>query len=58
MPTCENCGSHVTRAYVRVFGQHGRVIACCHCSTRRTLSDGDGVPERDEGLPASAGGDD
>jgi hypothetical protein len=45
MPTCENCGSHVTRAYVRVFGQHGRVTACCHCSTRRTLTDGNGVPE-------------
>jgi hypothetical protein len=35
MPACENCGSHVTRAYVRVFGQLNILEADCNTAYDR-----------------------
>lgn len=31
MPNCENCGSHVSHRFVRVFGSNGTVEACTTC---------------------------
>ncbi|WP_449404862.1 DUF7563 family protein [Haloplanus natans] len=33
MPTCKNCGNHVSKCFARVFGDEaGRVYACPNCS--------------------------
>jgi hypothetical protein len=29
MPTCNNCGSHVTQRYVDVFSTDGEGVECC-----------------------------
>jgi hypothetical protein len=35
MPTCDNCGAHVTPAYERVFaGQDGVLSGCPACTAR------------------------
>jgi hypothetical protein len=31
MPTCNNCGSHVTKKYVKVFSDGGGVDGCPNC---------------------------
>lgn len=41
---CRNCGSYVTSAFARVFGDNNdRVHACLECSTMRALRTGSGV---------------
>jgi len=35
MPECQNCGSHLTPEYVRVFGMEGEVSVCLHCTTNK-----------------------
>lgn len=40
MPSCTECGEHVTRDYVRVFGVDGEVHGCPSCSTYRDLHGG------------------
>jgi hypothetical protein len=49
MPSCDNCGAHVTAKYVQIFGRNGQLAACLHCNPRRELSDGGGVPEMTDG---------
>lgn len=35
MPTCENCGHHITPDYARVFSRDGDGVECCpHCPDR------------------------
>ena len=36
MPYCQNCESHVTEDYVRVFGIDGEVNSCPSCPDRVT----------------------
>jgi DNA-directed RNA polymerase subunit RPC12/RpoP len=41
---CKNCGSYVTSAFTRVFGDNkDHVYACLECSTMRALRTGSGV---------------
>jgi DNA-directed RNA polymerase subunit RPC12/RpoP len=41
---CRNCGSYVTGAFARVFGDNeDHVYACLECSTMRSLRTGSGV---------------
>jgi len=41
MPTCNNCGSFVTRDFARVFGDNQEnVSACVECTTGRDLKSG------------------
>ena len=41
--TCENCGSYVTKQFVRVFGGNdGAVYGCMNCMTGRDLREGGG----------------
>lgn len=41
---CQNCGSYVTSAFARVFGNNqDHVYACLECSTMRALRTGSGV---------------
>ncbi|WP_336003458.1 DUF7563 family protein [Halorientalis halophila] len=41
---CRNCGSYVTSAFARVFGDNeDHVYACLECSTMRSLRTGSGV---------------
>lgn len=41
---CQNCGSYVTDAFARVFGDNkDDVYACLECSTMRALRTGSGV---------------
>jgi len=41
---CQNCGSYVTSAFARVFGDNqDHVHACLECSTMRALRTGSGV---------------
>lgn len=36
MPKCGNCNTHLTEAYVKVFGDNDdEVQACYSCKTRR-----------------------
>lgn len=39
MPECGNCGSHVTKDFVRVFGCNGEVNGCVECTTFNDLLD-------------------
>ncbi|MFW6321580.1 MAG: DUF7563 family protein [Halohasta sp.] len=42
--TCNNCGSYVTKQFVRVFGANdGSVYGCMNCSTGRELREGGGT---------------
>ena len=45
MPECAECGGHVTRDYVRVFGLEGEVDGCPHCMSYREIQAGDAVPQ-------------
>lgn len=39
---CQNCRSHVTTAFARVFGDNqGRVFRCRSCAERSDLFEGD-----------------
>ncbi len=41
--TCENCGSYVTKQFIRVFGGNdGAVYGCMNCTTGRDLREGGG----------------
>ncbi len=41
--TCENCGSYVTKQFIRVFGGNdGSVHGCMSCTTGRDLREGGG----------------
>jgi len=41
--TCENCGTHVSSSYVRVFGDNtGTLHRCSTCSTVSDVMDGSG----------------
>ena len=53
MPECNHCGSHVRKAYVRVFEpEPGRGVDCCpHCPDRKRK---DGKPA--EALASKKGG--
>ncbi|WP_434084003.1 DUF7563 family protein [Haloglomus salinum] len=42
---CNNCGSHVSQDYVRVFSTDNSVDVCPHCEDR--LRSGDGVNFRE-----------
>ena len=40
---CENCDAHVSRPFVRVFGDNeGTLHRCLECTTFRELQDGAG----------------
>jgi hypothetical protein len=39
MPTCDNCGGHVSTAFARVFSVDGRVGGCLACTNREALMD-------------------
>ncbi|WP_438267134.1 DUF7563 family protein [Haladaptatus salinisoli] len=44
MPRCENCETHVTPRFIRVFGdEDGEVFACPQCSTGSELFSGETV---------------
>lgn len=45
MPECAECGTYVTRDFVRVFGIGGEVHGCPRCTTYRELAGGDGASE-------------
>lgn len=47
---CLNCGSHVSKDWVRVNGKDGQVAACPRCSSGREITDGLTIPERRETL--------
>ena len=41
---CRNCGSHVSRQFVRVFGtDDNELYGCLDCSTARNLRQGSGT---------------
>lgn len=41
--TCENCGTHVSASYVRVFGDNdGTLHYCSTCSTVSDVMEGHG----------------
>jgi len=46
--TCENCGTHVSASFVRVFGDNdGTLHRCSECTTVSELMDGLGCdPQR------------
>jgi hypothetical protein len=40
MPKCENCGTHVSDQFVRVFGDEvGQVFACPSCSANAGIAE-------------------
>lgn len=43
MPTCEDCGGHVSRQYARVMGLNGAVQGCPDCKTKSEMFEGAGV---------------
>lgn len=34
MPECQECGRHVTKDFVRVFGREGMVYGCTECQSQ------------------------
>ncbi|MDS0477073.1 hypothetical protein [Natrinema sp. 1APR25-10V2] len=54
MPSCSECGEHVTRDYVRVFGVDGAVHGCPTCSTYRDLHGGTGGDQPTKSAQQSA----
>lgn len=49
MPACSNCGAHVTRDFIRVFGFHGEVRGCLECESERRLLDGTAAARGESG---------
>jgi len=46
MPECDNCGSHVTDQYKRVFADNQGVLhACSSCRTQMDMFEGSGAGE-------------
>ena len=46
MPTCENCGAHVTSEFARVMGDnYNRVHSCVQCSSNALGSEAGGVDD-------------
>lgn len=44
MPECDNCGSHVTDRYKRVFAANdGTIHACSNCRNQVDMFNGAGV---------------
>lgn len=43
MPTCDNCGSHVSEDWARVMGVEGEVVVCPHCEDRYPNPDAGGL---------------
>lgn len=43
MPYCDNCGEHVTRSYIRVFGQDGTLNGCTNCKQQNEMFAGEGA---------------
>ncbi|WP_435320101.1 DUF7563 family protein [Haloarchaeobius sp. TZWSO28] len=40
MPTCDNCGAHVSEQFARVFAdEHGRILACVSCSANAGIAE-------------------
>jgi len=55
MPNCNSCGGHVTKQFVRVFGNNeDEVYGCGNCMATVDLINGDGT-ERGREDEANAG---
>jgi hypothetical protein len=40
MPRCDNCGSHISDRFARVFSdEHGRLLACPSCSANAGIAE-------------------
>jgi len=40
MPTCDNCGAHVSTQFARVFGdENGELRACLRCSANAGIAE-------------------
>jgi hypothetical protein len=40
MPTCDNCGAHISDRFVRVFGDpNGKVHACIDCAATAGIAE-------------------
>jgi hypothetical protein len=40
MPSCDNCGSHVSERFARVFAdEHGEILACVNCSANAGIAE-------------------
>ena len=49
--SCQNCGSHVTEQFARVFGTNDDAVhGCPDCSTGRELYEGHGAHAEDGGV--------
>lgn len=49
MTECENCGTHVTTTYARVFGDNqGRVHGCYDCMNRTAIQSGEAADHAPE----------
>jgi hypothetical protein len=47
-PRCDNCVSHVSKSFIRVFGQNGHLAACMNCNETWDMSNGKGIPEAEQ----------
>ncbi|MDZ7729840.1 MAG: hypothetical protein U5K37_00740 [Natrialbaceae archaeon] len=44
---CQNCGTHVTQQFARVFGDNGDIVhGCPACTTYREMQSGRHLPNR------------
>nr|WP_170972468.1 hypothetical protein [Natronorubrum halophilum] len=42
---CQNCGTHVTQQFARVFGDNGDIVhGCPGCTTYREMQSGGHLP--------------
>lgn len=48
MPTCNNCGAHVTPRFVKVFGHNGDLAACLSCRDKQDMANGAGMPQTND----------
>ncbi|WP_435360121.1 DUF7563 family protein [Haloarchaeobius sp. DFWS5] len=40
MPSCDNCGAHVSEQFARVFSdEHGQILACVSCSANAGIAE-------------------